>query len=296
MLAATMGDRCRFTLVVAVLGASACASSSVIIKRDDTEFVRAMSRLESTKTLVETAASENSEGTLFMMAEGLYRYRLRFPERNLRVYAAQAAAVAIELPALQAVAGSLDLFQLRLKTTEGAVQIWETLLDWYPQSRLRPLALYRLGWAYRNTSAGGFPRESGDEALDLLARENAGTPWAKLASDARQTPWKSTEAATAWSIVPGLGQIYVGEYGSGMVRIGVALASVAMLVTPAVLAYRRRSDLTWSRDWPLLARALTGLIVLSVDYTLAYEDAIRGVVEFNERQERAFELRHPHAP
>jgi hypothetical protein len=283
-------------VLAAALSLAACSSSSVVVKRDDGEFARAMSRWRATDAQVKAASAGPDESTLFMMGEGLYRYRLRFPERTLRVYAAQAAAVAIELPALQAVAGSMDLFQLRLKTADGAVQIWETLLDWYPRTSLRPLALYRLGWAYRNTSAGGFPRDSGDDALDLLMRENAGSPLAQLAAEVRQTPWKSTEAATAWSIVPGLGQLYVGERASGIIRLGVALASVAMLAAPALLAYQHRSELTWRHDWPLLASALGGLIVLSIDYTLAYEDAIRGVIEFNERQELAFDRRHPDAP
>ncbi len=278
------------------LGLTACASSSVVVRRDDGEFARALSRWRATDVRVQASGAGQDEGSLFMMGEGLYRYRLRFPARTLRVYAAQAAAVAIELPALQAVAGSMDLFQLRLKTADGAVQIWETLLDWYPQSKLRPLALYRLGWAYRNTSAGGFPRESGDEALDLLMRENPATPLAQLAAEVQRTPWKSTEAATAWSIVPGLGQMYVGEHRSGLVRLGVAMGAVAMLAAPAWIAYQRREELSWGHDWPLLASALGGLILLSINYTLAYEDAIRGVIEFNERQEIAFDRRHPEAP
>jgi hypothetical protein len=39
-----------------------------------------------------------------------------------------------------------------------------------------------------------------------------------------------------------------------------------------------------------------GLIVLNVDYTLSYQDAMRGVVEFNDRVEADFEARHPEAP
>jgi hypothetical protein len=280
---------------VAAVGGG-CGPSSVLIKRDDLEFARAMSRLEATKKRVESSAPGTADATMFMMAEGLYRYRLRFPARSFGVYAAQAAAVAVELPALQTVAGSLDLFQLRLKTSDGAVQIWETLLDWYPRTPLRPLVLYRLGWAYRNTSAGGLPRESGDEAFDLLIREAPETSTAKLALLAREVPSKSTDAATAWSIVPGLGQFYVGETSSGLVRLAAALVSAAMVVTPVVIGYQRRSELTWAGDWPLLATAVGGLIFLSVNYTLAYEDAIRGVVEFNERYESAFERSHPEVP
>ena len=37
-------------------------------------------------------------------------------------------------------------------------------------------------------------------------------------------------------------------------------------------------------DAPLLALGLSGLIVLSVDYTTSYEDAMRGVVQWNEKK------------
>ena len=39
----------------------------------------------------------------------------------------------------------------------------------------------------------------------------------------RATPWKSKGKATGLSIVPGLGQFYVGEHWSGIARLGVAL-------------------------------------------------------------------------
>jgi hypothetical protein len=268
----------------------------VIIPRDDRVFGTALTRLERTRRVVSEMAPGAPESSLFMMAEGLYRYRLEFPKRSLGVYLAQAAAVAIELPALQSIAGSMDLFQLRLKTSDGAVQAWETLLAWYPQSALRPLALYRLGWAYRSASVGGLPRESGDEAFDELIAAHPHSTLSALALDAKNAPWKSTDAATAWSLIPGVGQMYVGEYRNGSARLAVGLASIGMILVPGVIGYGRRDELTWGRDWPLLATAIGGLILLSVNYSLAYEDAIRGVVEFNEREQQRFELRHPDAP
>jgi hypothetical protein len=276
--------------------ATACSHSTVIIPRDDRVFATALTRLERTRQVVSEMAPGAPESSLFMMAEGLYRYRLEFPKRSLGVYLAQAAAVAIELPALQSIAGSMDLFQLRLKTSDGAVQAWETLLAWYPQSALRPLALYRLGWAYRSASVGGLPRESGDEAFDELIAAQPRSTLSALALDAKNAPWKSTDAATAWSLIPGVGQMYVGEYGNGSARLAVGLASIGMILVPGVIGYGRRDELTWGRDWPLLATAIGGLILLSVNYSLAYEDAIRGVVEFNEREQQRFELRHPDAP
>jgi hypothetical protein len=39
-----------------------------------------------------------------------------------------------------------------------------------------------------------------------------------------------------------------------------------------------------------------GIILLDVAYTTAYQDALRAAVQFNERQETAFEAQHPEAP
>ena len=275
---------------------TACSHARVIVPREDRVFATALPRFERTQRVISEMAPGAPEASLFMMAEGLYRYRLEFPKRSLGVYLAQAAAVAIELPALQSIAGSLDLFQLRLKTSDGAVQLWETLLAWYPTSALRPLALYRLGWAYRSASVGGLPRDSGDEAFDELVRDHSRSPLSALALDAKNAPWKSTEAGTAWSIIPGVGQMYVGEYRNGSARLAVGLASVGMILVPGIIGYGRRDELSWARDWPLLATAIGGLILLSVNYSLAYEDAIRGVVEFNEREQQRFDARHPDAP
>lgn len=69
-----------------------------------------------------------------------------------------------------------------------------------------------------------------------------------------------------------------------------------MVVLPSAVAYQRRSDLSWGRDWPLFATGLGGLIVLNIDYTTAYEDALRGVVQWNERIESRFADAHPDAP
>jgi hypothetical protein len=46
----------------------------------------------------------------------------------------------------------------------------------------------------------------------------------------------------------------------------------------------------------LLAASIGGLAVLSFDYTTSYQDAMRGVIEWNERAQAAFEDAHPDAP
>jgi len=274
---------------------AACSSSRAFAPRDET-LALAQQRLATTAQHVRRAQPTDAERQLFMQAEGLYRYRFTFPPRGLSSYLAEGAAAITDFPALQSLAGALDLADLRLRASDGAVHLWEVLLEQYPTSTLRPLTLYRLGWAYRSVGATGLPRASGDEAFDQLAHDYPGSALAALADHARAVPWKSKATATAYSLLPGLGQLYVGEPGNGLARLAVALAAVAMVATPALVAFERRRELRWQRDWPLLGVGLGGLVVLSIDYTAAFRDALRGVVLFNERAEVEFEARHPEAP
>jgi hypothetical protein len=285
----------RSVLAFALLLALGGCSSSVLIRADDVTFDRATRRMESTAARVEALNATPTERALFLQAEAFYRYRFTPPPRSTFSYVAEIAAATTDFPAFQSLAGSLDLLDLRLRANDAAVQLWETLLFHHPATPLRPLALYRLGWAYRCTGASGLPRLSGDEAFAALVDAAPGTPLAALARDARRVPWKSKGSAAAWSVVPGLGQLYVGEKLSGAVRLTVALSALAAIAIPAYVGYRR-SNLTWQRDWPLLATGVGGLIVLSIDYTSSYEDAMRGVVQFNEGAEAAFEDAHPDAP
>lgn len=286
----------RWVLVLGVWGAAAACSTSIAIRKDDPAFSRAQDRLGRTKVVVSQTNAAEDEQLRFIQAEGFYRYRFAFPRRSLGTHLAQAAAVALELPALQALAGSLDVMELRLRSYDGAVQLWEALLIDHPRTTLRPLTLYRLGWAYRSAAVAGLPRESGDQALDQLIREYPESEFSILANAAKVVPWKSKDTATGLTIIPGLGQMYVGEHLNGSVRLAVALAAAVMIVVPFIVGYQRRDDLAWKRDWPLLGTAIGGFVILSVDYTTAYQDAMRGVVQFNERAEQEFEDHHPNAP
>jgi hypothetical protein len=282
--------------LLAIVVALAGCASSVVIRPDDPVYAHARERLARTQTEIERLPASPDEKLRFLHAESFYRYRFVIPERSLGGQLALAAAVLVELPVFQSLSGSLDLLDLRLRSYDAATQLWESLLAERPATALRPLLLYRLGWSYRSTGVSGLPRESGDEAFDLLIRDDPDAPIAAAARAAKVVPWKSKGTATGWSLIPGLGQMYVGEYLNGTIRLGIALASAAMIVVPIVVAYQRRDDLTWGNDWPLLATGLTGLFVLSIDFTTAYQDAIRGVVQFNERAEEAFEREHPDAP
>jgi hypothetical protein len=278
--------------IVVCLSLAAC-SSSVLVRPDDAAFARATARLERTEARVESLQAPPREAVLFMQAEAFYRYRFTPPPRGALSYVAEIAAAVTDFPAFQSLAGSLDLVDLRLRANDSAVQLWESLLANHPTTPLRPYVLYRLGWAYRSVGASGLPRESGDEAFDQLTKEAPGTPLATLALEAKNVPWKSKDTAAGWSAVPGLGQFYVGEKLSGTLRLAVALAAVTAIAIPIYIGFQRRDDLTWSRDWPLLATGLGGLIVLSIDYTRSYQDAMRGVVEWNERAEAKFDETHP---
>jgi hypothetical protein len=290
----------RANLVIALVGVAVAiltgCSSSVVIRPDDPVYARARERQTRTQVEIDRLPASPDEKLRFMQAETFYRYRFVIPARSLGGHLALAAAVLIELPVFQSLSGSLDLLDLRLRSYDAATQLWESLLAERPATPLRPLLLYRLGWSYRSTGVAGLPRESGDEAFDLLIQDHPGSPLADAARAAKQVPWKSKSTATGLSLIPGLGQMYVGEILNGTIRLGVALASAAMIVVPIVVAYQRRDDLTWGNDWPLLATGLTGLFVLSIDFTTAYRDAIRGVVQFNERAEERFERDHPDAP
>lgn len=74
-----------------------------------------------------------------------------------------------------------------------------------------------------------------------------------------------------------------------------AFASLA-IIYPLYEATKRGRESTWDKDWQLLATGLGGLIVLSIDYTTSYEEAMRGVVQWNERVESEFQKNHPDIP
>jgi hypothetical protein len=281
-------------LVALVLLVPGCGRS-VLIHRDDLTYRRAIDHFERTRQLVTASLAPEDDQAIFIQAEGLFRYRFAPPGRSVGSYLAQITASIIDLPVLDSLAGSLDLDLLRLRTSDGAVQLWESLLARNPSTPLRPLTLYRLGWAYRNSIASDFPGTSG-QAFDEIISKYHDSPVAPFAADARKVPWKSQGSATAWSIVPGLGQIYVGEYGNGAIRLTIGLAAVAMIVAPSVIAYERRNDLSWHHDWPLILVGVGGVTILTSDYSSSYQDAQRAVLEFNERREAEFENSHPAAP
>jgi hypothetical protein len=292
----------RRIAVAAALGAvvpavmSVGCASSVLISPEDTTFVRAQRRLENSAARVEALNVPADERVLFMQAEGFHQYQYLLRSRGLSSSVTEFAAAMTEFPVLQSFAGSLDLLDLRLRSTDAAIQLWETLLAHKPKTALRPLTLYRLGWAYPSSDVLGLPRRAGSDAFAALIAEDPGSPLASLAREAERVPMKKKATAAGWSIVPGLGQFYVGRPLGGTVRLGVALAGLAAIVVPAVVAYDRRAELSWGHDWPLLATSIVGVLVLSFDYTSSYEDAMRGVVEWNEGAEAEFESKHPEAP
>lgn len=283
-----------FTLILIFL--ASCSTTSVLIKPNDQNFNLSQKRFERTIILINESTSRPDERALFLQAESFYRYRFIPPQKSKLSFLAEAAASITDFPAFQSLAGSLNLLDLRVRSSDSAIQLWETFLTRYPQSPLRPLVLYRLGWAYRNVAATGLPRENPNEAFDELIRDHPTSFLAELSKEAKDVSWKSKSTAAKRSLIPGLGQIYVGETKSGVIRLSVALASVAAIVAPIYIATHRDSKLTLKHDWPLLATGLGGLIVLSFDYTSSYEDSMRGVVDWNEREENNFNSKHIEAP
>ena len=179
---------------------------------------------------------------------------------------------------------------MRYRSSDSAVQLWESLLVRSPQTTLKPLTLYRLGWAYRNVGAQGLPRSS-KEAFDELIREQPDSSLAGFARQAKDVPWKSKDSAAIRSVIPGLGQLYAGETGNGLVRLGVAAVALAAVAIPTYHAAHGGHTSTLG-----VAGGIAGLIVLSFDYTSSYEDALRAVIQWNERAEAAFNRTYPEAP
>jgi hypothetical protein len=279
-------------VLAAVLGG---CGQSVLIHKSDPSYRRAIEHLQHTRQLVTESLAPDDDQAIFLQAESFFRYRFAPPGKSFGSYLAQATASIIDLPVLDSLAGSLDLYSLRIRTNDGAVQLWETLLARNPSTPLRPLTLYRLGWAYRKSIASGFPGSS-EMAFDELITKQPGSSLAPIAAQAKRVPWKSQASATAWSIVPGLGQIYAGESASGAIRLSIAVAAATAVIVPSVLALQRGSELSFRQDWPLLMVGVVGASALAIDYSSSYQDAQRAVVDFNERREAEFEDSHPTAP
>ncbi len=268
-----------------------CASNTVLIRQDDQTFARAQKQLQRTEKTVDELKPDPSERTLFLQAESFYRYRFSPPKRSAEKFMAEAAAAITDFPGFQSLAGSLDLQDLRFRAPDSAVQLWETLLQQHPHTNLRPLTLYRLGWAYRSVGVQGLPRSSPDDAFNELISEQPNSSLAKFAQEAKNVPWKSKETAAVRSLIPGFGQIYLGETRSGLTRLGIAIAALIAVAAPVYAASQGHKVSTFSA-----AAGVVGLIVLTFDFTISYEDARHGVVLWNERAESQFDLSHPSAP
>lgn len=278
------------SILIISLVSSSCSTTSMLIQQDDNTFSKAQTHLQEMKKEIEKLDPPSTEANIFMQAEGFYQYRFTPPPKSSAKYLAEAASAITDFPGFQSLAGSLDMVDLRFRAPDSAVQLWETLLQEHPNTVLKPITLYELGWAYRNVGAQGFPRSS-DEVFNALIQEKPNSNWAILAKDAKKVPYKTKEEASFQSIIPGMGQIYLDENQSGFTRMGIALAGLIALVVPVYNASQGHHTSLAST-----ALGLGGLITLSFDFTNSYEDAVHGVVQWNERAESEFQHRHPTAP
>ena len=233
---------------------------------------------------------EPKEAAAFLQAEAFYLYRPAMRTPGALSLAAQALAASTDFAPLVVWTASTDANGLRMQGYDGAVMGFETFLARYPGSALAPFALYRLAWAYRGVSLDIFPRGADSCARELRARF-PGSSFAAWAGDAARTPYKRQGTAAAWSLLPGAGQFYVGKPGSGLARFGIAAGFAALaLIPPAYMIRDRRLD------WQGVLLSAAGFVGLQVSYTLAFQDAQRGAIAFNEEQERRFLAAHPDAP
>jgi hypothetical protein len=294
----------RFPAALAVLLFFGCARSP-LMRKEDAAFTGAVGRYRqslaglgrpghavprSQGNAQDTASRISPDAALFLQAEAFYLYRPGSVAPGAFAIAAQALAASTDFAPLTAWAASAEIGSLRLQTYDGAAQLYEGLLASYPASPYGPLALYRLGWAYRSVGTRGWPRGS-REAFAELQREFPGSEEASLAREALTVPYRTQEKAAAWSILPGAGQIYIGEKGNGAIRFALAAAFAAAAIIPPIFMIRDR-DL----DWTGAGISVLGFIGLQVSYTLAFQDAQRGAIAFNERAEASFRESHPGAP
>ncbi len=269
---------------------SGCATTAPPL-RDDRRFAEGQRRLRATAGRVAGGSELAPDEALFLQAEAFYDYRFELKRtRSPGSYLAQTVAAFTDFAPLTVLAASQGLFDLRLRAYDGAAQLFTALASDHPESRLRPLALYRLGWACRSTSSDGFPCSS-PTSFGTLGRDYAGSRLAARASLAEIVPSRSLDRATLWSILPGAGQIYAGEVWNGTARLSVGAAFGALALVPIVGMVRAKRF-----GWLPTALSLAGVVGLQVTYTTSYQDAQRAVLDFNEAQEAAFEAAHPDLP
>lgn len=285
-----------------ILLAWGCAPSP-LIRKDDPIYRHSLSRLSSDLGMLSGFGSPDSlhgkpvmrepdplEEALFLQAEAFYHYRLEMRSPGALSMTTQALAASTDFAPLSVWAASSEINQLRMLSYNGAVQLYEDFLSRYPESPLAPLVLYRLGWAYRSISIRGFPGNP-RQPLEVILNRFPQSPLAPFAKELLTIPFKTQENAAAWSIIPGAGQIYIGETANGMVRFSIAAAFASAALLPPIFMIKNRQ-----LDWPGLLLSATGFIGLQVSYTFAFQDAQRGAVLFNEAKEKGFEERHPNAP
>jgi TM2 domain-containing membrane protein YozV len=277
-----------FSLVYLVM-AVGCASSPLPAP-GETSFQRGQDRLRGGLAAAKVDQPPTPDQVLFMQAEAFFHYRYSSTSAGAGAYLAAAGAAALEFGPLSAAVSSEGLGDLRLHAYDGATQLYETLLQRWPQTRLRQLALYRLGWSYRNVTIGGFPRSS-DAAFSELEHDPTAGHLAELATEARKVPSKSQDTALLLSVIPGAGQVYTGRVGNGIARLSIALVFATAAVLPIVLMAKNRG-----LSWTGTAITIGGFIGLQVVYTDSYQTALHDTMEWNERHQQEFERAHPEAP
>src|SRR3954451_24587789 len=116
---------CLIGLITSLAG---CASPRPKLWLDPA-FIAARQRLSRAEALAASSGAGDEERALFEQAESFYEYRPGFPARGAFGFLAEMAAVVTDFPALQSLAGTTDLGDLRLRSYDGAISLWEALVD-----------------------------------------------------------------------------------------------------------------------------------------------------------------------
>src|SRR5437868_4488532 len=89
------------SLLTALSCISGCTTASVLIPPDDSTFNEAQVRLDRTIRAVNEANAPSAESTLFIQAEGFYRYRYTPPPHDTSFYLISAASAVTDFPGFQ---------------------------------------------------------------------------------------------------------------------------------------------------------------------------------------------------
>ena len=201
-------------LVAAALSAASGCGHAPLDPTGRSVLDASQRRLARTAAAVDPLGAAPAERQLFMQAEGFFRYRFEPPPRNVASSLAVVAAAVTDLPAFQALAGSLDLLDLRLRGADGAIHLWETLLARSPGTAAQAADAVpaRLGVPQRGRDAASRASRATAPSTSSSPSLPAHRSRVLAAAARRRSAGKARTPRPGLSLIPGLGQFYLGQH------------------------------------------------------------------------------------